>query len=107
MTELTNGLFIVDFKWTKGRKSVEIIKIEFINLKEELLKNHLPLPNAAFFTAVGINKETYDKQFGYWQTELIVVTSNFHTFELNLHIDQTGTVVLHEITKVYYRYGFY
>ena len=27
ITELQNGLFFVDFKWTKGRRSVEITKI--------------------------------------------------------------------------------
>lgn len=70
-------------------------------------RNHVPLPNAAFFTAIAINKEYYDTRFGYWQSEVIVVTSNFHTFQVNLHIDKTGTVVAHEIAKIFYRYGFY
>lgn len=107
ITELRNGLFVVDFRWTRGRKSVEILKVEFINLKEELVRIHLPLPNAAFFTAVAINKEYYDAKFGYWQTEVIVVTSNFHSFQVNLHIDKTGTIATHEIAKIFYRYGFY
>lgn len=107
ITELRSGLFIVDFKWARGRESVEIIKIEFIDMKEELLKQNLPMPNMAFFTAVSINKEYYDKTYNYWQTEVIVVTSNFHTFQVNLQIDKTGTVVRHEIAKVFYRYGFY
>lgn len=95
ITELRNGLFVVDFRWTRGRKSVEILKVEFINLKEELVRIHMPLPNAAFFTAVAINKEYYDAKFGYWQTEVIVVTSNFHSFQVNLHIDKTGTIATH------------
>lgn len=61
----------------------------------------------AFFTAVAINKEYYDATFNYWQTEVIVATSNFHSFLINLHIDKTGTVVSHEISRVFYRYGFY
>ena len=81
--------------------------MEFIDLKEELFKIRLPLPNLAFFTAVTISNEYYDSTFGYWQTEVIVVTSNFHSFQINLHIDKTGTVVSHNIAKVYYRYGFY
>ena len=97
----------MDFAWARGRKSVEVLKIEFINLKEELTRIHLPLPNAAFFTAVAINKEYYDAKFGYWQSEVIVATSNFHSFQVNLHIDKTGTVVAHEIAKIFYRYGFY
>ena len=56
ITELRHGLFVVDFKWSKGKKSVEILKVKFIDLKEELLKLHLPLPNLAFFTAVSINR---------------------------------------------------
>jgi hypothetical protein len=107
LTELRNGFFVVDFRWTRGRKSVEILKIEFIDLKEELTRIHLPLPNAAFFTAVAINKEFYDNKFNYWMSEVIIATSNFHSFQVNLHIDKTGTVVVHEIVKIFYRYGFY
>ena len=86
---------------------MEILKVEFIDLAEELVKLHLPLPNLAFFTAVSVTDEYYDKQFNYWQTEVVVVTSNFHSFQVNLHIDQTGTVVSHNIARVFYRYGFY
>jgi hypothetical protein len=34
ITELNSGFFVVDFKWVKNRKSVEILKIEFIDMKE-------------------------------------------------------------------------
>ena len=68
ITELRNGLFVVDFKYVKNRRSVEILKVEFIDLAEELVKLHLPLPNLAFFTAVSINNQYYDTTFGYWQT---------------------------------------
>jgi hypothetical protein len=107
ITELRNGFFVVDFRWARGRKSVEILKVEFVNLVEEMVRINLPLPNLAFFTAVAINKESYNNIFNYWQTEVIVVTSNFHTFQVNLHIDKNGMVVSHEIAKIYYRYGFY
>lgn len=59
------------------------------------MRIHLPLPNAAFFTAVAINKEYYSNLFGYWQSEVILTTSNFHSFQINLHIDKTGTVIAH------------
>ena len=36
-----------------------------------------------------------------------MATSNFHSFQINLHIDKTGTIATHEIVKVFYRYGFY
>ena len=95
VSELRNGFFVVDFRWTRGRKSIEILKVEYIDLVEELVRIHMPLPNAAFFTAIAINKEYYDTKFGYWQSEVIVATSNFHHFQVNLHIDKTGTVVAH------------
>lgn len=72
-----------------------------------MLKIHLPLPNMAFFTAITVSSEYYDKTYKYWMTELIVVISNFHSFQVNLHIDASGTLVSHDIAKVFYRYGFY
>jgi len=38
ITELRRGMFFVDFKWTKGRRSIEIIKVEFIDLNKLLIK---------------------------------------------------------------------
>ena len=32
MTELNGGFFVMDFKWVKGRKSVEILSLEFVHL---------------------------------------------------------------------------
>ena len=37
ITELINGVFFVDFRWNVGMRSVEIMKIEFLNLRESLL----------------------------------------------------------------------
>lgn len=65
------------------------------------------MPNMAFFTAVTINKEEYDPIMKYWKTEVIVVTSNFHSFLVEFDIDRTGTVASHKISRVFYRYGFY
>jgi len=62
-------------------------------MAEEMNKLHVPLPNMAFFTAIAINKEYYEPVHNYWITEVIVVTSNFHSFLVNLLIDRTGTVV--------------
>ena len=107
ISELRNGFFVVDFKYVKNRKNVEILKVEFIDMTEVLVKLHLPLPNLAYFTAITINNEYYDTTFGYWMTEVILATSNFHTFQINLLIDKTGVVVSHEIGRIFYRYGFY
>ena len=80
ITEIFNGLFFVDFTWTKGRKSVEITSIEFYDMRSELNKLHLPLPNNAFFQAVTVHEMYHDPLFKYWEVNLIVTTKDFHIF---------------------------
>lgn len=33
MTELRYGVFFVDFKWVRGVSDLEIVKVEFMDLK--------------------------------------------------------------------------
>jgi hypothetical protein len=54
ITELTNGLFVVDFKWRPGFDEINVVQMSFINLKEMLINESLPLPNSATFQAVTI-----------------------------------------------------
>ena len=49
-----------------------------MDLREELLKAHLPMPNMAFFEAVSVLKMFYNSGFKMWETDLIVTTRNFH-----------------------------
>jgi hypothetical protein len=65
------------------------------------------MPNVAFFEAVTVSNEYYDNLFGYWETELIVTTRNFHIFQIDCHFDKTGTLLYHKISKVFYRYSYY
>ena len=67
----------------------------------------MPLPNNAYFNAIAVTEEFYDSIWGYWQLDVVVAVMNYHSFEVNFHIDKTGSVLYHSITKVYYRYGFY
>ena len=78
-----------------------------MDLREELTKAHLPMPNMAFFEAVTVSNEYYDPTFKYWQVELLVTTRNFHIFQVNCHFDQTGSLLTNDIAHVFYRYGFY
>ena len=78
-----------------------------MDLREELLKAHMPMPNMAFFEAVSVLNQFYNSGFKMWETDLIVTTRNFHMFEVKCHFDKTGTLLDHDITHVYYRYGFY
>lgn len=59
-------MFFVDFKWTKGRKSIEIMKVEFIDLNKLLINKGIHMPNMAHFEAITISNEYYDKLFKYW-----------------------------------------
>jgi hypothetical protein len=45
-------VFFFDFRWIRGMTELEAIRIEFLNLGEELAALHLPMPNNAFFEAV-------------------------------------------------------
>lgn len=38
---------------------------------------------------------------------IIVVTSKYHSFLLNLNFDRAGTLMSSIITRVFYRYGTY
>lgn len=47
-------MFFVDFKWSKGRKSIEIMKVEFIDLNKLMISQNLHMPNTAFFEAITV-----------------------------------------------------
>lgn len=83
-------MFFVDFKWTKGRKSIEIMKVEFIDLNKLLIQENIHMPNQAFFEAIAINNEYYDKNFGYWELDVVITTRNFHTLQFSFHIAKNG-----------------
>lgn len=36
-----------------------------------------------------------------------MTTRNFHIFQVDINFDQTGTMLYHKISKVFYQYGFY
>ena len=107
ITELRYGVFFVDFKYRKGMRSVEVINIEFMDLSDELMRQHLPMPNMAFFEAVTPLNENYNQIFKHWEIDILVTTRNFHMFQVNCFFDAAGKLVDHQIIRVFYRYGFY
>lgn len=107
ITELRNGVFFVDFKWRRGMREIEVVKVEFLDLRQELFNDHLPMPNMAFFEAVTVATQYYDPMFKYWDVDLIVTTRNFHIFQVNCNFDRTGSLLYHKIAKIFYRYGYY
>lgn len=97
----------MDFRFTRGRQSIEIVKVELIDLNKVMAKDDLHMPNLAFFWGLAITNEYYDMTYKYWQLEIVVTTTRFHTLQFNFHIDRTGTVLEAKLGKVYYRYGYY
>lgn len=83
------------------------LKISFINLREMLLNESLPLPNQATFQAVTVIDETYDAKNQNWLIDLIVSIRNFHNIHLQILVSSDHKVLFSEIKQVYYRYSFY
>ena len=54
ITETKHGLFFVDFRFTRGRQSIEIIKVQFIDLNKIMTVDNLHMPNLAFFWGLAI-----------------------------------------------------
>ena len=42
------------------------MKVEFIDLNRLMIKQNLHMPNTAFFEAITVAVEYYDKIFNYW-----------------------------------------
>lgn len=79
----------------------------FINLKEMLINESLPLPNAASFQAVSILSESYDAKNQNWLINVIVTVRNFHNLQIQMNIGPDYKVLFSEIKHIYYRYSFY
>lgn len=107
ITEVDHGLFLIDFNWVPGYDEVNTLHISFINLREMLLNESLPLPNQATFQAVTIIDETYDAKNQNWLIDLIVSVRNFHNIHLQVFVGPDHKVLHSEIKHVYYRYSFY
>lgn len=107
VTEVRYGLFLVDFKWANGRDELTIVKTNFINIKELLGNISYPLPNDAHFAAVSVLNEVYNGPSEYWLLDVVVSIRGFHSVELNILVDKSGTVLESRITKLYQRYAYY
>ena len=66
ITETKRGMFFVDFRFTKGRQSLEIIKVSFVDLNKVMAADNLHMPNLAFFWGLAITNEHYDMTYKFW-----------------------------------------
>jgi len=107
ITELDHGLFVIDFNWLPGYDEVNTLHISFINLREMMLNESLPLPNSATFQAVTVIAESYDAKNQNWLLDLIVSIRNFHNVHLQVFVGPDHKVLHSEIKHIYYRYSFY
>lgn len=80
-----------------------------MDLNKLMVPAGLHMPNLAFFWGVAVPMEYYNTQFNYWQYEIVVTTTRFHTLKFDFHIDKSGTILQAEskLSKVFYRYGYY
>lgn len=107
VTEVRYGLFVVDFTWRAGRSEISLVHRSFLNLKEMLINESLPLPNGASFQSVSVLTESYDAKNQNWLIEVIVTVRNFHNLQVLMMIGPDYKILHSEIKHVYYRYNFY
>lgn len=105
VTEVKGGLFIASFDWLKGYPEISMRSVDYLDLGEILNSNGLYLPNDASYSAVTHLRVVQSQHFEI--DSVVVVCSNYHTFEFNLLYQSDGRLQNAFLNKVYYRYGFY
>jgi hypothetical protein len=105
VTEVTKGLFVLDFAYKFGARDINVITMQYIDLNDLLKQNNLHMPNDAYFLAVTHTGFRYNPHFE--METVLVTTNNFHSFEFTLIYDDDGHLVNQVLHRVYYRYGFY
>jgi hypothetical protein len=105
VTEVNNGLFVVDFTHEIGRDEISIRKVEYIDLAQTLVRQDLHLPSDASFQAVSLLGYKFNPHF---ETEsVLVVTKGYHNIEFLIVYDDDSFVVSCLVHRVYLRYAFY
>jgi hypothetical protein len=105
VTDIDEGLFIMDFTHEIGRREISIITVGFINLKLLLEKNNLHMPSDALFLSVSLVASKYNPHF--FMESVVITTNKYHSFEVLLIYDDNGNIISSELHRVYYRYGFF
>jgi hypothetical protein len=105
VTEVDNGLFVIDFTHELGRREINILTINYINVRTLLEKFELHFPTDASFQAVNLIAYKYSPHF--YMESVIITTKNYHNIEVMLVFDDNGNVLSSIIHRIYYRYGFY
>ena len=101
ISELTSGIFVVDFTFNKVRDSISITAITYINLNDELNEQGFHMPSNAYYQAITVLDEYYSIQFGYWEIDLLITTHNFHTLQVGLHVSKNGQVLSNETQAIH------
>ena len=105
VTEITSGLFVLDFAHKFGSRELEIITMNYVDLNKILQANGFHMPNDAIFLTVTHTSFIYNQ---YLEMEnILVTTTNFHSFEFTLIYDSNGHIISTILHRVYYRYGYY
>lgn len=105
VTELTHGLFVIDFQFKFGARDINIINTAYIDLNKLLNEHNFHMPNDAVFLAVTHTGFKYNPALEV--ENILVTTSGYHNFEFTLVYDDKGQLVGQLLHRVYYRYAYY
>jgi hypothetical protein len=104
---MDNGLFTVHFSYVPGSKEINIKQTSFLDLNALLARYNYSMPASSLFLGVRIVDFYYDRHFDYEEVQLLVTTSNFHSFVLNISYDSHGVQIDARLTAVLLKYGYY
>ena len=105
VTEMNNGLFVIDFNHTFVHNEIQVLATNYIDLNEVLEKNNFHMPLDAHFLAVTFLSVEDNPHL---EVESILVTTNkYHNFEFQIVYDDNAQVLACHLHRVYYRYGWY
>lgn len=106
ISEMTKGLFMVEFTHKAGRPDIVIKQIVYIDVKTLLNDLKETLPYDATFQAIALIDSTTDSAKRTTQT-LLITTGRFHTLQLSVTYNAASALISKKISRVYLRYSYY
>ena len=105
ITEISHGLFVVDFTRHFTDPEITILRTTFVDLHKMLAENNYHMPDDAIFLAVAYVKTVPSPHF--YSENMVVTTRGYHNFEIEMNYDNKGFLQAAVLVRVYHRYTFY
>jgi hypothetical protein len=106
ISEMTKGLFMVEFTHKAGKPDIIIRQIVFIDVKGLLNDLKETLPYDATFQAIALLSSTKDETKK-TTDNLLLTTGRYHTIQLAVTYGTTSALISKKITRIYLRYSYY